>query len=110
MKITTAKTPLSALEIAEALRSDFSGQYTCTLFGFGNQKSVTVRKKPFVRAHISKRAHEISIEGTPPPLAATVLSVLLGAAISHPWALFLPAPWKRLEKEIGRFLYRKYNA
>lgn len=109
MKITTAKTPSSAQEIAEALRSEFSDQYTCTLFGFGKEKSVTVRKNSFVRAHIINRANEITIEGTPSPVAATILSVLLGASISHPWALFLPAPWKRLEKDIGMFLYQKYN-
>lgn len=109
MKVVTSKALPSTQELAEIIQKEFSGRYTCKLFGLGQHKTIMVRQSPFSGAQISLRANEITIQGVPSQVLAVISLTELAAVLIFCLDWVLNAPWKKLEKEIAVFLHRKYQ-
>ncbi len=113
MKVSTTKLLPSSNELVGILNWEFSDRYTFDLFGLGAEKSIIVQKSTFIGVQISKRSNEISIEGVSPSTISRVILFadslffgLMGWAVQD---LLFGVEWKKLEKEIGFFLKKKYN-
>jgi hypothetical protein len=109
MKVVTSKSLPSTQELAVIIQTEFSGRYTCKLFGIGQHKTIMVRQSPFSGAQISLRANEITIQGVPSPVLAIMSLTELAAVLVFCLGWVLSAPWKKLEKEIAVFLHKKYQ-
>ncbi|MBT1705794.1 hypothetical protein [Chryseosolibacter indicus] len=114
MKLTTSKGLPSIAELKDILRQEFSSDYSYRLFGLGKEKTLIVGKSPLVGAQISIHENEVTIQPTPPTLPAAffvsfvsmtefVVLLLLFVGIK------LKSPWKEFERDISKFLYKKYN-
>jgi hypothetical protein len=109
MKVVTSKALPSTQELAEIIQKEFSGQYTCKLFGLGQNKTIMVRQSLFSGAQISLRANEITIQGMPSPVLTVISMTELAAMLVFCLDWVLSTPWKKLEKEIAVFLHKKYQ-
>lgn len=105
MTISTTKPTPSDLQLQDILKQEFSGEYTYKSFGPGNKNSILVGKSRFVGVQIAKTYKEFMSQGTPPTLAGGILSFLL-AMIGMG---YFQSELKKLEKEVGSFLARKFN-
>lgn len=106
MKVITVNQDPSAEEIARTLEQEFSSQYSYSLFGLGNSKSVVVRKSEFVGAQISKSGSQITVHAQPPNILLSSLDALLTGIISAAYYSSL----KNLEADLLVFLKNKYAA
>ena len=101
--------------MAEVLNQEFSDRCSYKLFGVGTEKSLIIRKSPFVGAQISNSENGITIEGFHPSVAASLLSNLFGfflgvaAPAEYIWSSLFSSPWGKFEKEVGLFLRNKYH-
>lgn len=108
MKITTSKALPPYNELAQVLQNEFANRYSFRLFSVGKQQSIIAGQSAFVGAQISTSGNEITIEGVQPSLGAWFLSFFMQLYIGLA-APFTKSPFKKLEKELGSFLQRKYN-
>ena len=105
MRISTLKKTPSTQEMAAILKQEFS-DYSCKLFGLGLKKSIIIQKSTFVGVQISKSDHYITIVGSHPTIIAWLFSILL----LDDFTPFYGSEREELQKEIGAFLKRQYNA
>jgi hypothetical protein len=107
-KIEVKKAP-SCEEILRNLKREFSNTYAYDLFGLGSEKSIIVRKSPFVGVQISKRGNGFSIQAMM-PLSVTnwFLSLFLSLYASGAMVMWT-SPYKKLENEIALFLKNRYE-
>lgn len=110
MKILNLKNVPSTTELSEILKREFSGDYSYKFFGLDREKSIIVRKAPFVGVQISKRENEITVQGlfsTSPSSSFFSFLDLLGTG-GLLVAIF-GSSVKKPEKEIALFLKNKYE-
>ena len=110
MKILTSIMTPPPHELVGVLQREFSNHYSYKLFGLGAEKSIIISKSTFVGAQISKRENEITIEGTIPSITTGYFILFLGLIGPDALlALLYGSQGRKLIKEIGVFLKKKYN-
>ena len=105
MTISTTKPIPSNPQLKDILKQEFSGGYTYKMFGLQDDNSILVGKSLFLGVQISKTDNEFMIQGTPPTLSGGILSFLLSIIGMG----YFPSELRKLEKEVGSFLARKFN-
>ena len=109
MKKIEVKGAPSYEELIGNLKRELSNKYAYDLFGLGSEKSIIVRKSPFVGAQISKRENGFSIQALM-PLSVTNWFLSLFLSLYASGAMFMwTSPYKKLENEIALFLKNRYN-
>ena len=99
----------------ESIASKFAGDYTIKTYGF-DKKSILVGTSSMIGAEITLYDQEVAISYSPPSFVG---GLLLSLGFSELVLLLLPwivkerlnpdASYRKLEKEIGQFLYQRYN-
>ena len=108
MKILASKALPSANDLVDILKTEFSDKYSYELFGLGPNKSILMKKTFFVGAQISINGNNISIDGIPPSVSASFISIVL-QVFANLFIVFALMPYRKLEKEIATFLNNRYN-
>jgi hypothetical protein len=114
MKVYASKTLPSTQELVRILNQEFSGRYSCRLFGLGKEKTIMVRASTFVGTQISIHGNEITVQGTPPSIPAGYILTFIGLTelvlvLVALLGLGSGSSFKKLEKEIAVFLYQQYK-
>lgn len=110
MRIPTSKSLPGQSALIDILNQEFSGRYSSQTFGLGEDRSIMVRKSPFVGVQITQRNHELDIQATPPSVGmAYFLSVLEMTGLGLTFVIPLRSEWKAFEREIGTFLKKEYG-
>jgi len=109
MKITTDQILPSTKELASWVASEFPG-YSTKLFGLACHKTLIVKKSAFVGVQITRRDHELVIEGSLPSISTSILSgFLMLEGIFYLFEFVFHSQWDRLEKEVGSVLNHKFK-
>ncbi len=115
MRIQLSKPLKSISELKESIASKFVGDYTIKTYGF-DKKSILVGKSSMIGAEITMYDQEVAISYSPPSfLGGLLLSLGFSELVLFllPWIvkerLNPDASYRKLEKEIGQFLYQRYK-
>lgn len=113
MQYLTLKAAPPTKELIEVFKRDFSKEYAYKLFGLGKNKSIIVRKSPFVGVQVSKEGDNISIQRVLPSVKTTTLGffdfVFLDGALDFFFGWHYAPKSKKVEKEIAGFIKDKYK-
>jgi hypothetical protein len=113
MMISAARPLPSPNELLAILKQELPNHYTCKLYGLGKNKSIIVAKSSSIAAQISTRGNEITIQGSPPPPLAYLLSAVWWNEFVLLLLLFgglsLKSRLKDFEKELSVFLKKKFS-
>ena len=115
MRIKLSKRLPSVKELSRILNDRFSDSYSVKTFGMGG-KNILIGKSTLVGAEVSVDKNEVSISWSPPSVFG---GILLSLGLSELIILLLPflvrerfspnTSYRKMEKEIGTFLYSRYN-
>ncbi|WP_422359844.1 hypothetical protein [Reichenbachiella sp.] len=109
MKIRTNTPAPKSKEIARLLNSKLP-KGSAKLFGFNCYKTILVRTSPFVGVQITRRNHELVIEGSLPSVSASILSsFLMLEGFLYLFEIIFHNQWKNLETEVATLLLNQYK-
>lgn len=108
MKVFTVQKSPTTPELMDVLKHQFSDEYSYTQFGLGSEKSIIVRKSPFVGVQVSVMGDEVTVTGIMPSLTGNVF-LFIDFLLSGMATLLFGSSTKKLEKELALFLKEKYS-
>ena len=109
MQVLASRTLPSTKKLATILKKEFSDKYSYEQFGHGAAKSILVRKSFFVGAQITMDGSTFTIDAIPPSVSASFIAMTL-QIFANLFIVFALMPYRKLEKEIGTFLNKRYNS
>jgi len=104
MNIDVTKPIPEREQLLEVLKREFNPALNYKLFGWGPGASIVVGKNSVVgvRVFLRPQKNRIIIQGAFPSI---FIQALFGGLIL---ILFVYGKWKKMEKEVGEFLSKKY--
>ena len=98
---------IATKELLGTLKRKYANRYSCRYSEFGLEPSIIIRKSTWVGAQTTIREKEIELDFTFPTIATS----LAGTVAFYSGIAAIPSvinSWFALEKDLGRFLTRKY--
>lgn len=109
MKIRT-KHPLPSTKALKAYLDTKLSNRSARLFGLGSDKTLLVKKSAFIGVQITRRDHELVIEGSLPSISSSILSgFLMLEGIFYLFEFIFQKQWKKMELEVAQAISEQYH-